>query len=70
VVLTTHSPELLSMLSADEVRVVERVEDETRVAPLDDSQRDVVTRGLFSLGDVMRAEGLRPKQLDLALGGE
>lgn len=70
VVLTTHSPDLLSMLSADEVRVVERIGDETRIAPLDDAQRDVVTRGLFSLGDVMRSEGLRPKQLDLPLVGE
>jgi len=70
VVLTTHSPDLLSLLSADSVRVVERVGDETRVAPLDESQRDLVARGLFSLGDVMRSEGLRPKQLDLPLEGE
>lgn len=69
VVLTTHSPELLSLLSADEVRVVERVGDETRVAPLDEAQREVVTRGLFSLGDVMRAEGLRPQRLALPIGG-
>lgn len=53
------------MLSADEVRVVERIGDETHIAPLDDAQHDVVTRGLLSLGDVMRSEGLRPKQLDL-----
>jgi predicted ATPase len=70
VVLTTHSPDLLSLLSADEVRVVERLGDETRVASLDDAQREVVTRGLFSLGDVMRSEGLRPKQLTLPLEGE
>lgn len=70
VVLTTHSPDLLSLLSADEVRVVERVGDETRVAPLDEAQRDLVTRGLFSLGEVMRSEGLRPKQLELPLVGE
>jgi predicted ATPase len=70
VVLTTHSPDLLTELSADEVRVVERVDDETRVAPLDESQRDVVNRGLFSLGDVMRSEGLRPGQLVLPLGAE
>ncbi len=70
VLLTTHSPDLLSLLSADDVRVVTRVDDETIVAPLDESQRDVVTRGLFSLGDVMRSEGLRGKQLELHLGGE
>jgi predicted ATPase len=65
VVLTTHSPDLLALLSADEVRVVERSGDETQVAPLEDAQREVVTQGLFSLGDVMRAEGLRPKQMEL-----
>jgi predicted ATPase len=70
VVLTTHSPDLLTLLSADEVMVVERVGDETRVAPLDEAQRDLVTRGLFSLGEVMRSEGLRPKQLELPLEGE
>jgi predicted ATPase len=70
VVLTTHSPDLLSLLSADEVRVVERLGDETGVAPLDEAQRDVVTSGLFSLGEVMRSEGLRPKQLELPLEGE
>ncbi|MBX3226792.1 MAG: AAA family ATPase [Labilithrix sp.] len=70
VVLTTHSPDLLSLLSAEEVRVVTRVDDETRVEELDEAQRDVVTRGLFSLGDVMRSEGLRPQQLALPLGAE
>jgi hypothetical protein len=57
-------------LPADGVRVVTRVDDETQVAPLDESQRDAVTRGLFSLGDVMRLEGLRPKQLELQLDGQ
>ena len=70
VVLTTHSPDLLALLAADDVRVVERADDETRVAPLHEAQRDVVNRGLFSLGEVMRSEGLRPKQLELPLEGE
>jgi predicted ATPase len=70
VVLTTHSPDLLSLLTADEVRVVDRSGDETRVAPLDEGQRKVVSAKLFSLGDVMRSEGLRPQQLDLPIEGE
>lgn len=70
VVLTTHSPDLLALLSADEVRVVERVATETRVASLDEAQRSVVTDGLFSLGDVMRSEGLKPRQLPLPIEGE
>jgi predicted ATPase len=69
VLLTTHSPDLLALLRADEVRVVERVGDETRVAALDEAQRNLVTDGLFSLGEVMRSEGLRAQQLDLPLDG-
>ncbi len=62
IILTTHSPDLLSLLSDDEVRVVERMGAETAVAPLDDGQREVVRRGLFSLGEVMRTEGLLPQR--------
>jgi predicted ATPase len=65
VVLTTHSPEFVSLVSAAEIRVVERVDDETHIGRLDDAQFDVVTRGLFSLGEVMRLEGLRPKPIEL-----
>jgi predicted ATPase len=66
VVLTTHSPDLLSMLSADEVRVVDRAEDETRVGALEESQREAVMNGLFTLGEVMRSEGLKA-QLELPI---
>lgn len=65
VILTTHSPDLLDLVSADEVRVVTRSDDETTVSPLDPEQLSVVKRGLFSLGEVMRAEGLRPQQQEL-----
>jgi len=70
VVLTTHSPDLLSMLAADEVRVVDRAEDETRVGPLEESQRDAVMKGLFTLGEVMRSEGLKVGQLALPIADE
>ncbi len=69
IILTTHSPDLLSLLDASEVRVVERVGDETVVAPLEEAQREVVARGLFSLGEIMRSEGLRPERLALPLEG-
>lgn len=59
VILTTHSPELLDMLSANEVRVVERREGITSVAPLDEAQREGVRSGLFSLGEMLRAEELQ-----------
>lgn len=60
VLLTTHSPELLDLLDVDEVRVVERQEGVTRIAPLAEEQREAVKRSLLTPGELMRAEGLQP----------
>jgi predicted ATPase len=65
VVLTTHSPDLLELLTVDQVRVVERHGGATTVQPLEESQRRVVEQGLFSLGEVLRSEGLQQQQLRL-----
>jgi len=61
VLLTTHSPELLDLLAVDEVRVVERREGVTQVAPLAEEQREAVKSSLMTAGELMRAEGLRPE---------
>ncbi|MFL6201237.1 MAG: AAA family ATPase [Thermoanaerobaculia bacterium] len=66
VLVTTHSPELLDLVDADDVRVVLRGEEGTTVAPMSATQRDAVRGGLLSLGDVLRTEGL---QQDLPLVG-
>lgn len=63
VVLTTHSPDLLELLDVESVRVVERRDGQTTVTPLEESQRRVVQEGLFSLGEVLRTEGLRQMEL-------
>lgn len=62
VLLTTHSPELLDLLDVDEVRVVERKDGVTQVAPLAVEQREAVKRSLLTAGELMRAEGLRPEE--------
>lgn len=62
VLLTTHSPELLDLLDVEEVRVVERKDGVTRIAPLAEEQRDAVKRSLLTPGELMRAEGLRPAE--------
>lgn len=62
VLLTTHSPELLDLLEVDEVRVVERKEGITHVAPLAEEQREAVKSSLLTAGELMRAEGLRPEE--------
>ena len=59
VLLTTHSPELLDLLDADDVRVVERRDGETSIAPMEEQQRDAVKKGLLTLGDILRTEGVR-----------
>lgn len=67
VIVTTHSPDLLDLVAAEDVRVVVREDGVTSVAPMSDDQRDVVRDGLLSLGEVLRTEGLRP-QRSLAFG--
>lgn len=59
VIVTTHSPELLDQVSAEEVRVVERRDGVTTVQPMAEEQKDLVKRGLLTLGEVLRTEGLK-----------
>jgi predicted ATPase len=75
ILITTHSPDLLSLLRADDVRVVERRNGITTVQPMDKEQREAVRQKLLTLGDVLRMEGLRqadpetcaPSQSELGL---
>jgi predicted ATPase len=57
VLITTHSPDLLGLLKADEVRVVERRDGVTTVGPMDESQREAIHERLFTPGELMRWEG-------------
>ena len=59
VILTTHSPDLLSLIDADEVRVVERCDGITTIAAMDESQRQAVRDRLFTPGELFRMEGLK-----------
>lgn len=64
ILLTTHSPDLLALLDAGDVRVVTRREGVTSVARMDASQREAVQSRLLTLGDVLRMEGIRPADGD------
>jgi predicted ATPase len=68
VLVTTHSPELLDQMEADEVRVVIRGPNGTTVSPMAGPQRAAVREGLLTLGEVLRTEGLQP-DLPLAEAG-
>jgi predicted ATPase len=59
VIVTTHSPELLEHVRAEEVRVVERRDGVTTVQPMAEVQKELVQRGLLTLGEVLRTEGLK-----------
>ena len=64
VIVTTHSPELLDLVNAEDVRVVVRSQEGTTVGLMSSDQRKAVREGLMTLGDVLRTEGL---QQDLPL---
>lgn len=59
VIITSHSPELLDLVDAEEVRVVERIDGVTRVARLAERQQEAVRSGLLRLGELMVTEGLQ-----------
>lgn len=59
VIITTHSPELVSRLPIDRLRIVENRSGVTAIGPISDVQRAAVSEQLFSSGELMRIEGLR-----------
>jgi predicted ATPase len=69
VLVTTHSPELLDLMSTEDVRVVLRGQEGTSVAPMSAAQRDAVRNGLMTLGEVMRTEGLQQQVLPSMVAG-
>ena len=59
VVVTTHSPGLLELFDADDIRVVERKDGTTTVSRLHEEQTELVKARLLSLGELLNTEGLR-----------
>ena len=63
VLITTHSPELLNLLKADQVRVVTRpAGGATRIRRIRDDQREAVAAGLLSLGDLLTLGDLQGQE--------
>ncbi|MCZ2846453.1 AAA family ATPase [Modestobacter sp. VKM Ac-2978] len=58
VVITSHSPDLLDLVTAEEVRVVERTGGITTAGPIEVKQREVVKASLMGPGGLMRTGGL------------
>lgn len=59
VVLTTHSPDLLDMCEADQIRVVEKINGITHVGPVAEEQKQIIQQRLFAPGQLLQAQGLR-----------
>jgi predicted ATPase len=59
VLVTTHSPELVSHFPVEVFRVVEKVDGVTKVGPIKESQREAIRDKLFSPGELMVIEGLQ-----------
>ena len=62
IVVSTHSPHLLSRCHPDQILVVER-KSATTVRPLEGRQRELVLAGTLTLGDLMLAEDLRQEPI-------
>ncbi|MBM3501012.1 MAG: hypothetical protein FJX74_20355, partial [Armatimonadetes bacterium] len=58
VIITTHSPDLMSLFDVDVLRVVAMTEGGTRIGPVAEWQKQSVRDQLFSPGELMLAEGL------------
>ena len=59
VVFTTHSPDLVSLVPVDSLRVVEATDEGTKVGRVSQRDIDAVNDKLFSAGDLIRMGGLR-----------
>lgn len=59
VVLTTHSPLLLNHFSADQIRVVEIEDFETRIGPISAEQKEAITEGLLESGELLTVDPAR-----------
>jgi predicted ATPase len=60
IVITTHSPDLLSRVPVEMVRLVHMKDGVTQVAPLESHQIEAVQQELFTTGDLLRIGALEP----------
>jgi predicted ATPase len=58
IILTTHSPDLLDLCQAEQLRIVDKEKGATRIAMIEESQKRVIQERLFAPGQLLQAEGL------------
>lgn len=65
IIITSHSPDLITRFDADTIRVVELTDDGTKIDGMDDRLLQVVTEKFMSTSEILSMEGrLRRKQYD------
>jgi AAA15 family ATPase/GTPase len=62
VLLTTHSPALLDHFSADQIRVVELVDLETKIGPLAEDQKESLQEELLHAGELLTVDPARRQE--------
>jgi len=68
ILITTHSPDLLDMCKAEQLRIVEKIDGITLIDPIEERQRRAIQERLFAPGELLRAQGLyRAQQIPLDL---
>lgn len=67
VIVTTHSPDLLDQTrtESDRLLAVQSDEGETQIAPLDAASRETIRDHLYTAGELLRMDQLRPDAEDL-----
>ncbi|MGO9096229.1 MAG: AAA family ATPase [Bryobacteraceae bacterium] len=62
VILTTHSPDLLDSadIETELILAVHAEKGTTKLAPVDEASREAVRKGLYTPGDLLRLDQLRP----------
>ena len=60
VIITTHSPHLISHFTPDQIRVAYLQNGLTQIANIHPHQMEAIHEGLMSLGELMVMEGLQP----------
>jgi predicted ATPase len=60
ILITTHSPDLITRFDATSLRAVERIQGISTIGPIAETQLAAVQQKLFTAGEIHRIEGLRP----------
>lgn len=61
ILVTTHSPDLITRFDANSLRAVERINGVSHIGDVAHTQLEAIRQRLFTAGEIHRLEGLRPE---------